>query len=245
MGNGQSATSKKKTRRRSSLKSGIGEDKPKGISVHWLKHGLLGEIESMGYSPSSSVYQIEDLSSDTHGVIRSKGANVMCPRDGRLGASYVDCLEGNDNVGPSTHMLSYSWSYKVDDIAHTLDDYCKSNKLNPKRVYVWICCLCNNQHRVAESKKKGEDGVSFEEFRDIFQSRVTGIGHVLTMMSPWSSPAYLVSKDDGLLLLLRKTSLYQPFPLFNPKLHRREFGASLSFTLPTREIHVKCLLSCQ
>ena len=129
----------------------------KGVSVHWLKHGFLQEVQKAGHTENATIYQIEDLTKqqeEEYGVIRTKGAHIHCPRDGRIGAAYVDCLEGADQVGPANRMLSYSWAYTVGGIVHTLEDYCISNDLDPKRVYVWICCLCNNQHRVVEKKRQ-------------------------------------------------------------------------------------------
>uniref|UniRef100_A0A7S3QET1 Kinesin light chain n=1 Tax=Chaetoceros debilis TaxID=122233 RepID=A0A7S3QET1_9STRA len=59
-----------------------------------------------------------------------------------------------------------------------------------RKRYVWICCLCVNQHRVVEMKRKG-DFVTFEDLAKTFRSRVTGIGHILAMMAPWFAPTYL------------------------------------------------------
>ena len=112
--------------------------------MHWLKTGFLNEVIALGFSKTDPIYKLENLRIDsTNGVIRSKGHNTTCPRDGRLGASYVDCLTGEDNVGQSTVMLSYGWGNAVGDIVDTLCDYCEYNELDPKRIYVWICCLCN------------------------------------------------------------------------------------------------------
>ena len=41
------------------------------------------------------------------------GLIVICPRDGKRGAAYVDTLSGEDNVGIADALLSYSWGYKV------------------------------------------------------------------------------------------------------------------------------------
>jgi hypothetical protein len=190
---------------RSSIEATSDAEIPNGISVHCLEHCLMKEVQSMGFSPSSKIYEIENLNEETHGVIRTKGAKVICPFDGTIGSAYVDALGGiEDYVGPATIMLSYSWSYGVGDIVQTLSDYCEDHDLDPKRTYVWICCLCINQHRVAESKKNAAtaDGVSFEEFQNIFHDRVTKIRHILAMMSPWSSPLYLVSSCCLDLLLV-------------------------------------------
>lgn len=173
---------------------GSGE-KPNGVSVHWLKNGLLEEVKARkDLSENSNIYEIEDLSSKDCGVIRSKGKNVVCPRDGRTGAAYVDCLDGKDNVGPATVMLSYGWGYRINDIVDTLLDYCTYSNLDPKRTYVWICCLCNNQHRVVEarnSKNKNQDEDTFEEFQRVFHDRVVDIGNVVALLCPWNEPIYL------------------------------------------------------
>lgn len=80
---------------------------------------------------------------------------------------------------------SYTWGYEVRDIAQTLVKFCKDKKLDEKRTYVWICALCNNQHRITD------EVVPFEEFEAIFRKRVRGIGNILAMMTPWNDPGYL------------------------------------------------------
>lgn len=169
-----------------------------GVSVHWLQTGFMDEVRSANLDESSTIYDIEDLSSGAApGVIRSKGETVTSPRDGRKGAAYVHCLEGEDNVGEASFMLSYSWGYKIGDIIETLTSHCKANKLNPKRTYVWLCCLCINQHRVVEQTKNkqakgsGMLSVAAVDFYTEFRERVTGIGQLLAMMAPWNDPLYL------------------------------------------------------
>ena len=165
----------------SSTKAGA----PKGISVHCLKHVFLEEVKAQGLDEASTIYEIENLSSEKNGVIRSKGAHCIDPVDGRVGTSYVACLTGEDNVGPANFMLSYSWSYKIGDIVDTLCDFCKSGNLDERRTYIWLCCICINQHRVVEKKDQGESTKvdTFAKFRDTFYSRVTGIGKVISMVS--------------------------------------------------------------
>lgn len=156
-------------------------------SVFHLETSLMEQIEKAGLDKKTAqIYDIEDLRKIEHGVIRNKGANVQCPIDGKTGAAYVHCITGEDNVGTATHMLSYAWGYRVIDIVETLLAFCKENKLDPKKNYIWICCLCNNQHRVFE-----EEEVPFDMFQDVFNKRVTGIGNVLAMMAPWNDPSYL------------------------------------------------------
>jgi tetratricopeptide (TPR) repeat protein len=155
-------------------------------SVHHLQTALLEYMREEGFDEDATVYDIENLSSKKPGIIRKKGMNSICPIDGKKGAAYVQCLDGDDDVGLATHMLSYTWGYKIGDIVQTLVAFCKVKELDPKRTYVWICSLCNNQHRVVD---KGS--VSFEDFHSIFNKRVRGIGQIIAMMAPWNNPAYL------------------------------------------------------
>ena len=118
-------------------------------------------------------------------VIRAKGAAITCPRDGRLGAAYVDCLSSSQ-AGDSTLMLSYSWSYSCDDITASLLAYCHTADAS----FVWICCLCVNQHRVREAQAKGQV-VPFEEFRETFETRITSIKNMVALLCPWRAPVYI------------------------------------------------------
>ena len=158
-----------------------------GVSVHHLRTIFIDLVHAK-YPDSgndTTIYEIEDLRKlDTNGIIRENGKDTMCPIDGRRGAAYVHTLQGAEHVGPASIMLSYTWGYTIGDIVDVLTNYCTSNDLNTKEVYVWICCLCNNQHRVVEMKKRKED-IPFEDFHKVFHGRVTGIRHVLAMMSPW------------------------------------------------------------
>jgi len=157
---------------------------PKGISVHCLRHTLLREVTEAGLGEESTIYQLENLRKNTFGVIRRKGAANKCPRDGGMGAAYVDCLEGEDNVGPANRMLSYLWGYTIGDIIDCLEEYCVNNRMDPTRTYIWICCLCNNQHRVGEN-------IPFDNFHTIFRDTVLNVGHVLALMAPRDSFHYL------------------------------------------------------
>ncbi|CAB9501139.1 Kinesin light chain [Seminavis robusta] len=172
-----------------------------GVSVYYLERIFLEELKGASTNDtqsrprSSKIYEIENLRGPP-GIIRTKGATVICPLDGRMGAAYVHCLKGEDYVGVATHMLSYSWSYTIGDIVDTLSDYCLHNSLDPKRTYIWICCLCVNQHRVVEnststSQKSGMIIPSHVDFFPIFGERVQRIGHLLAMMAPWNAPVYI------------------------------------------------------
>lgn len=155
------------------------------VSVSYLATTFLNEVNSAGLSPDSRVYEIEPT------VIRPKGGSLVCPRDGGMGTAYVDAVSGEVGGGVARLMLSYTWGYKVQsEIVDTLMDYCKSASLDPQETYIWICCLCVNQHRVIEARKAGEV-VPFEVFHHTFASRVASVETIVAVMAPWDSPNYL------------------------------------------------------
>ncbi|CAB9523937.1 Hydra magnipapillata [Seminavis robusta] len=167
-----------------------------GVSVFHLEHLFLQEVCTSTGNPlsrDSKIHEIENLRGPP-GVIRNKGTNTVCPIDGKEGAAYVHCLQGEDHVGEATQMLSYSWNYTIGDIVDTLSDYCLQNKLNPKRTYIWMCCLCVNQHRVVQKSTQQKSGMvptAKVDFFAIFGERVKKIGHLLAMMAPWNAPVYI------------------------------------------------------
>lgn len=162
-----------------------------GVSVHWLKHGFLEEVREAGLDERSTIYEIENLKSDKNGLIRNKGQQVVCPIDNHLGSAYVHALgKSKDKVGQSNFMLSYVWGYSIGDIVDALWDHCSLQELDPKRTYVWMCCLCVNQHRVVSNLRSGRE-VPFRTFHRLFYSRATAIGNILVMMAPWDKPIYI------------------------------------------------------
>lgn len=156
----------------------------RGISVEHLLRELIVQVERQGQSREAKVYEIEPT------VIRPKGEAVRCPRDGKMGAAYVDSVFGPWNAGAAQFMLSYTWGYAVGDIVDTLEDFCLSRDLAPRSTYIWMCCLCINQHRVKEAQIKGEV-VPFSTFEKAFGERVGELGQVIAMMSPWNKPEYI------------------------------------------------------
>jgi len=158
----------------------------RGLSVYYLEIVLLREMQHSDLNvEEATIYDLEDPRSKEHGLIRRKGANLLCPRDGKRGAAYVDAIS-DTFVGGANLMLSYTWRYRVKDIIDTLVAKCKTDNRDTKTTFVWICCFCNNQHRISETKN-----VSFDEFRETFSNTVTGVGTIWSMMSPWNNPAYL------------------------------------------------------
>lgn len=156
-----------------------------GPSVHHLSTTLHEKMSENGLPADATVKDIEPV------IIRPASVDVVCPRDGEKGASYVDSIgEDPEHVGIATYMLSYSWGYLVRDVTDTLTHFCSVRKLNPRRTYIWCCVACINQHRVQKSQKAGES-VPFADLQKKFKDRVEGIGHIIAMMVPWFDPGYI------------------------------------------------------
>jgi len=150
-------------------------------SVHFLKCDFLADVEAGGFAPDCSVYEIEA------DIIRARGSDVLCPRDGRLGAAYVDTLSSDKNVGPATHFLSYAWGNSVQDIVDSLTTWQDRRNLDPRRTNVWLCCLCENLHR----PRRREAIINPQEFANIAMARILGIGKVLALVGPWFAPLFV------------------------------------------------------
>jgi len=153
-------------------------------SVRYLATEFLQEVKDAGLSQSSTLYDIEPK------IILPKGKAQICPRDGEMGSAYVDCVRGSSNVRGATAMLSYTWGYTIGDVLDGLSEHCRNVGVAAEDEYVWMCCLCINQHRVKALQANGEV-VPFESFKEEFGERVRGIGRVVALMSPWKSPHYI------------------------------------------------------
>ena len=110
----------------------------RGVSAAFMLGVFLIEVVAHGLSRDSNVHEVEPE------VIRGKGKSVVCPRDGKPGAAYVDCVT-NGQAGQASVMLSYVWAYTVGDIADTLLEFCRTSGRAAEDTHFWICCLCINQ----------------------------------------------------------------------------------------------------
>jgi hypothetical protein len=153
----------------------------KGVSIYYLKTTFLKEVQN---------YDLEDIRQNESGFIRTKGESVICPRDGGVGAAFVDCVQGEDNVGLANVFLSYAWSNTIQDIVEVLHNFALDKDLDPKRTYVFICFLYSNQFRVAEDKKNGKV-TTLEEFNEKFISQIRGCDFFVALVSPWREPKYM------------------------------------------------------
>jgi len=150
-------------------------------SVHFLKYYFRADVEAGGFAPDSSVYEIEA------DIIRARGSDVLCPRDGKLGAAYVDTLSNDENVGLATHFLSYAWGNSVQDIVDSLAAWQERRDLDPRRTNVWLCCLCENLHRPC----RRDAIINPRTFAARVNARILGIGRVLALVGPWFAPLFV------------------------------------------------------
>lgn len=121
-------------------------------------------------------------------------------QDSLIGSAFVDTVRGEDNVGPATHMLSYTWKYKIGDIVDSLQHWSTDMLLDPKRLDIWMCWACVNQHRVQEMRQKGEV-VPFQQFKEVFEGRVKSIGKNLGRLKCSSVYIYLVCLFVSILII--------------------------------------------
>ena len=127
--------------------------------MEFLCGGMLSELRVKEHL---CMYDIEP-------VIRHAGKDVICPRDGKLGAAYVDVAE-DPHAGRATCMLSYTWGYEVHTISSALMTHCRRLRENPQQIRVWICAFCVNQWRVQEAVAQGAK-VPFEFFQAEFADK--------------------------------------------------------------------------
>lgn len=106
---------------------------------------------------------------------------LWCPRDGKLGCSYVDSLAPPDN-GRATHFLSWVWQYRLSTVVSALQPWVEKYEDTEKdQAFFWICWFCNNQFRL-----QGAD----EDLDDIFRKRLTDIGSTIALLDTWQQSLY-------------------------------------------------------
>lgn len=110
----------------------------RGVSATYMDGVFMGEMADEGLPATAKVWEVEPL------VIRGKGKDIICPRDGKRGAAYVDCVP-NEHGGLASVMLSYGWAYSMRDVVDTLLQFCDTSGLDPNVTRFWICCVCINQ----------------------------------------------------------------------------------------------------
>lgn len=159
-----------------------------GISLHYLQTQFLRDIRECDFDPATaSIYDI-----DKRFLRGQLLEDVVDPADDRKGGAYINLVQNRDKsaVNEATVFLSYCWGYTVAAIVDALGqiEQVKRGVKDPKDVYVWICCLCCNQFRIAE--RSSVVSIGTDTLVELFGGRVLRIGHVAMMMSPWDAPLY-------------------------------------------------------
>jgi len=116
----------------------------------------------------------------------SPGRNKCCPRDGRLGCSYVDSLS-RACKRKATRFVSWVWGYALNDVTSALESWCDNENLDPSDQFLWLCFFCNNQFRIL--LEQSSDGC--DELDKVFGDRLVTIGKVLVIMDSWQEPRYI------------------------------------------------------
>ncbi len=156
----------------------------KGVSVHHLSTTFMDKAKKLTNKHEGEC--TANISDIVEPLIKKKGQSILCPRDGKMGAAYVDCLEGTENVGKANLLLSCARENSLEDICTTLNSYCSSHDLDPRKTYVWMSCLSINQHRY-----NVDNPMSYEEWEQTFDD-TAGIKNRVLLMSPWNEPHFLV-----------------------------------------------------
>jgi len=153
------------------------------LNVSYLSSTLIEEVIAADLNRDAKIYELK------RDLLLKKGLQTCCPLDGKMGSSYVHAVDSS-SAGAATAMLSYTWGYAIGDVVDSLREYCLVSSLDTSTAFIWMCCFCVNQFRVAEMLDAGET-VPFEQFKATFGSRVRGIGSVIALMAPWEHPVYL------------------------------------------------------
>lgn len=149
-----------------------------GVSVFFLENTLQAEIRDSS-KPNANLDTIEES------VLKKKGSQTLCPRDGNLGASYVDCLDGPENVGKANLILSFDERSDIQGVLQALVRYCEDHNLEKKETYVWTSSLCENLWRSRGITSK-------DQLRDEIGNKILKADRHLYVISPWNNPLLLV-----------------------------------------------------
>mmetsp|Transcript_7593 Transcript_7593/g.19340 ORF Transcript_7593/g.19340 Transcript_7593/m.19340 type:complete len:910 (+) Transcript_7593:59-2788(+) len=114
------------------------------------------------------------------------GADIVCPRDGRLGCALIDTLSPQHRQR-ATHFLSWTWAYSISIVRDALRHWLKISDSRAEEVFVYMCFFVNNQHRILVSAER----TGSEDLGRCFESNLTRIGNVVALLDTWDKPRYL------------------------------------------------------
>lgn len=121
------------------------------------------------------------------------GRDMVCPRDGVLGCSFVDALPPHLK-GPATDYLSWSYRYTIRTFVAALGSWYEKYKNprapDPSKVFIWICLCCNNQFRLLGDGPPANP----DYLRNAFETRLERMrsigGVVIVLLDTWDNSIY-------------------------------------------------------
>jgi len=176
-----------------------------GVSVHHLctvfqpKVMLYAsQILKRDYSEGLTTYDIEDT---LGGFLRQIMNSTSRLDKNSPPRCYAETLDGKDNVGKATHMLSYCWGNTIDDITTSLVEYCEANRLNVKRTYVWICFLCQKTNEDDSidyySNYLPPHNIETHYYYQQFEQQIVDIHNVLVLLVPPTTTTTTSYENNG------------------------------------------------
>jgi len=115
------------------------------------------------------------------------GCRDMCPRDDKIGCSFVDTLPPKYR-NKSTHFLSWTWGYRVSTVREALQSWLDTQEgTHAEDVFLFMCFFVNNQYRMLVDKT----AVGTDVLGARFERQLLRIGRVIAILDTWERPVYL------------------------------------------------------
>jgi len=112
------------------------------------------------------------------------GADIQCPRDGRLGCALVDWLPPSERR-EQTHYLSWTWLYSLEELRSSLDTFAGSIR-ESNQVFFYMCFFVNNHFRA----QVDGDVSGGQDPEQAVKPNLRQTGCMLAVLSSWHTPVY-------------------------------------------------------
>ena len=142
--------------------SSSAKDKPRGISIDWIKRGFWREIQEAKLGPNATIEEVV--------------TTVIEPKFAEGDSAYLDLVE-DVHTAPASVVVICAENSTIGEIINSMDDYCRVNSYSDKNVYVWLSFLCQSAT------------LQLKTSREELQKFISTIGHALAILSPWYDPA--------------------------------------------------------
>jgi tetratricopeptide (TPR) repeat protein len=142
-----------------------------GISVNWIKRGFWEELQASNLTTNDTMLTVLEK------VIRPKCVTQTV-------SSYRASLP-TKHTGPASLLISYVDESTVADVINSLDDFCRTHGHKDESVHVWMHGLCEP---LADDENRSSNAVNNDQRSKALHQRISSIGHVLAIMTPWTHP---------------------------------------------------------